>query len=680
MPALNDLQCQAILIAFLDIHRRLTEMEAALAQGLLDSPFARHVNDLSPTESRVVLDYFERIRQAVRVHVEETGLPLEVRRKSVRWVLQCGLIFLQSAIAELTIDKLAGYGTVSDEGREQAERIQGELRRLIEQTAVYVRQGLGRDLAGRLRHLNATPDVLNQLDMLEGILTRWGLVEFRPLLERIVNRLAQPRFEIAVFGRVNSGKSSLLNHIAGMDVLPVGVVPITAVPTCVLRGERAEAIITLVGPQIRTVPVEELPAYASEEGNPGNRQHVIAIEVHVPSPRLREGVVLVDTPGIGSLATSGRAETFAYLPQCDLGIVLIDAGATINADDLNLLRLLTEASVPVQVLLSKADLLTPPERQQAADYIRAQIFSQLDLDVAVHPVSIVGETEALLTHWFEQAIEPLLERSRALADESLRRKITHLRASVAAVLGTLRQRGRGTLADRRSAAATALWLLDEADEAIRQARQRCRDWTHELPRLGQDIIAEASGAVLGGAATDDPVAGVVRDTMTRRGQTARALMMDLQQTLIETLESLRPMLPLAGSDNAAVRDFVCRGLPPVEVRLPSDLADRVRPWWSALLPRAARWRARRLLRQELQSFLNGELGVYERQVQAWLRNSLAQLIGQYEAQAEVLREQARRLTDAGGDALPDEHALEADLRALREDADTATASTGNGRL
>ena len=58
--------------------------------------------------------------------------------------------------------------------------------------------------------------------------------------------------------------------------------------------------------------------YASEEKNPGNYKHVTGIVVAVPSPRLREGVVLVDTPGIGSLATSGSAETFAYLPALRL--------------------------------------------------------------------------------------------------------------------------------------------------------------------------------------------------------------------------------------------------------------------------------------------------------------------------------------------------------------------------
>ena len=42
-----------------------------------------------------------------------------------------------------------------------------------------------------------------------------GFVEFRPTLTMIVDRLEAKSFEIAVFGRVSSGKSLLLNrHIA----------------------------------------------------------------------------------------------------------------------------------------------------------------------------------------------------------------------------------------------------------------------------------------------------------------------------------------------------------------------------------------------------------------------------------------------------------------------------------
>ncbi len=99
--------------------------------------------------------------------------------------------------------------------------------------------------------------------------------------------------------------------------------------------------------------------------------------MQVPSSRLKSGVVLVDTPGVGSLATSGAAEAIAYLPRCDLGIVLIDAASTLNQDDVALLRTLYEAGIPAMVLLSKADLLATSDRAKMATYIEANSSKSL---------------------------------------------------------------------------------------------------------------------------------------------------------------------------------------------------------------------------------------------------------------------------------------------------------------
>ena len=91
--------------------------------------------------------------------------------------------------------------------------------------------------------------------------------------------------------------------------------------------------------------------------------------VEIPSARLSQGIVLVDTPGLGSLARRGAAETMAYLPACDLAILLIDAGATLNDEDIGTLRLLYEGGIPAIVLLSKADLLADADLGRVVGHI-----------------------------------------------------------------------------------------------------------------------------------------------------------------------------------------------------------------------------------------------------------------------------------------------------------------------
>lgn len=299
-------------------------------------------------------------------------------------------------MAHVAPDRLRGYGELDEAGRQEVASIQQELDRLLDRVGAYLSDRLGHDLPDRIARLSAAPGSVAMFSLLNQIVMHWQLVEFRPTIDTIVKRLESPQFEIAVFGRVSSGKSSLLNHIAGSAVLPVGVTPVTAVPTRLVRGRALSATVSFAEFGPRSVDPKQLAEYASEEKNRGNHKHVTGIVVEIPSPKLREGVVLVDTPGIGSLATSGSAETFAYLPRCDLSVVLIDAGSTLNQEDLSLLRDLYEAGIPAQVLLSKADLLTAEDRQQVLQYIGNQLRRELDLDMPVHPVSVVGKDAALL--------------------------------------------------------------------------------------------------------------------------------------------------------------------------------------------------------------------------------------------------------------------------------------------
>jgi GTP-binding protein EngB required for normal cell division len=674
MTSLNPSQKQSVLFGFLDVHRRMAELEAMIAQAGISSPFSQFVGDLSPTEIKVVLDYFARVRTTMLACLQEADIPLDVRRTSTRWSLQVGTTFLHIAVAEMAPERLRGYGPLDSADAKTIIKIQQDLYRLFDRLSAYLRQGLGQDMQQRLARLDATPASVATLTVLEKIISRWQLVEFRPLLDTIVRRMEAPQFEIAVFGRVSSGKSSLLNHIAGIDVLPVGVTPITAVPTRLVRGEEPGAVISFADIEPRRIDVGQLRDYASEEGNPGNHKHVTNILVQLPSPRLREGVVLVDTPGIGSLALAGSAETFAYLPRCDLGVVLIDAAATLNQEDLGILRALYEAGTPAQVLLSKADLLTPADRQRMAAYIREQLQRELGLSLPIHLVSTLGPDERLLIRWFEEEIAPLLDRHRALTEASLRRKIGHLRESVVAVLQTLLANlERGNRDGRtRSNVTEAKRLLERADDAVRQARARCQDWTAEEAALVEIILRDAAQAVVASAGAPertatDPVQGAIQQVLTERGRMAHELVKELQQALGRTLEGLRQAAPLANADPTSVQNLVFSGMPILDLASFQDKYRGSRPWWSSVLPQAAVWTAERSLRRNLEPAIREYVALYDRQLRAWLKGCIAQLVELYESQAEVFREQVRRLTvEVDGAATgTDKQQLTADLQELQ---------------
>lgn len=111
----------------------------------------------------------------------------------------------------------------------------------------YLATGTSRDLPARLERLEPDTPSLPLLRILEQSITTHGLVPLRPTLDKLVERLEPRVLEIALFERVNCGKSSLLNRLFGADVLPVGVTSITAVPSRIHAGPQPGARIGIRG-------------------------------------------------------------------------------------------------------------------------------------------------------------------------------------------------------------------------------------------------------------------------------------------------------------------------------------------------------------------------------------------------------------------------------------------------
>jgi hypothetical protein len=173
------------------------------------------------------------------------------------------------------------------------------------------------------------------------------MVEFRPRIDSLASRLEDNNLEVALFGRVSSGKSSLLNALLNTDVLPVGVCQSQRFPRGCRYGTTLRCSRNVTGSgSSETVTVEELGIWCRNKGIPATP--AMSPERWSKSPRRasNKGIVLVDTPGLGSLAKRGAAETLAYLPSCDLALLLIDAGTTLNEEDIGTLRLLCEAAIP----------------------------------------------------------------------------------------------------------------------------------------------------------------------------------------------------------------------------------------------------------------------------------------------------------------------------------------------
>ena len=552
------------------IDKLLADMESILNVSSSKLAFPQYTPDLTSAQRRVVEDFISRIRaQLIRVldgqNIERPPADIPVARS-----LHSTLTFVDIAVEELKPEYMRGYGEIPPAAAVELNGIAGELQGLVRQLDQYLMRGAGENLQQRLEKLEQTGDELPLLKKLETIITEHGLVEFRSTLSMILDRLEDNSFEIAIFGRVSSGKSSLLNTILETDVLPVGVTPITAVPTRLAYAESPAVNVWFANRSPERFEISRLPEFVAEQLNPGNEKHVTRIVVQLASPRLRDGITFVDTPGLGSLATRGAAETLAYLPRCDLGVVLIDAGSTLTPDDLQTIQILYNAAIPAAVLLSKADLLTVQDRSRVIEYVKDHIRKELNLDLTVHAVSVVRESKELLTRWFEEDIAPLYTQRQELKVRSIRRKLGGLRQSVEIAL-------RGRLRRKDQIPLKRIEQLRVVEGELRQASGRLEEIKKTARRLADEVEYASSRKILRIAGAflveswflpgfdDKPPSEIVSNAVTRtvREQTEalRRRMDILAHKLHETLQSAAEVLEI--SDVPAEEEFasVLREMP-----------------------------------------------------------------------------------------------------------------------
>ncbi len=216
-------------------------------------------------------------------------------------------------------------------------------------------------------------------------------------LDALIRRLEEGRFHLAVLGQFKRGKSTLLNALLGEAVLPSSVVPLTAIPTRLRAGsDRQVRIAYLDGRPDKVVDVTDatglatvLARHVTEEANPANRLGVREVEVLHPSPALANGVVLIDTPGIGSTYAHNTATTMAFLAECDAALFLVSADPPITAVEVAFLREVQEHIPRLFFLFNKVDYLTADEAAVATGFLRRVLAEQAGLssDVAIYPVS-----------------------------------------------------------------------------------------------------------------------------------------------------------------------------------------------------------------------------------------------------------------------------------------------------
>jgi GTPase Era involved in 16S rRNA processing len=285
-------------------------------------------------------------------------------------------------------------------------------------------------------------DAARVFAVLGEVVRRHGLASLVPTLvacEELAR--ADAPLDVAVLGQFKSGKSSLLNALVGEDLLPVGVVPVTAVITR-LRGESAAAgkhgtlrmAVARLDGSVIEAPASAVAEYVSEAGNPNNLKGVAAVDIVAPMLAGLPGLRLVDTPGLGSVHAHNTQSTMAWLPSVALALVAISVERPLSEEDRRLIETLRPLAARVVVVLTKTDLVTDAELEQVRGFVAREIRETLGLPAGAEPVivpfSVRKECERHVARLRDGLLAPIARNAGIERAAALNHKLTHLTRAV----------------------------------------------------------------------------------------------------------------------------------------------------------------------------------------------------------------------------------------------------------
>jgi len=205
--------------------------------------------------------------------------------------------------------------------------------------------------------------------------------------EELREKVRTNTFNLVVVGQFKRGKTSMINALLGADILPVAVVPLTSIVTIMKYGEALRIAVYFNDGRVAEIKPESLSQYVTERGNPKNEKDVSEVVMTYPSPYLRDGVQIIDTPGVGSVYEHNTDVAYQYLPKSDAALFLLSVDQPLSKAELEFLKDVREYSNRIFFLLNKADYFSETDLLESMEFSKNVLKETMGAEVRIFPVS-----------------------------------------------------------------------------------------------------------------------------------------------------------------------------------------------------------------------------------------------------------------------------------------------------
>ncbi len=200
-------------------------------------------------------------------------------------------------------------------------------------------------------------------------------------------KLESSKMTVSVIGQFKRGKSALVNGILEDKILPVGIVPVTAVVTTVEYGDKGASVHFANG-VVKETAFEDIHTYVNEQENKDNHLNVTKVSIKCPASFLESGITFVDTPGVGSMHEKNSEEAYSFVKESDAVIFTLSVDSPINQIEIDFLKNAKEHAAKFYFAVNKIDIIDQDELSDYLAYCRKFIADLMEVDdVMMFPVS-----------------------------------------------------------------------------------------------------------------------------------------------------------------------------------------------------------------------------------------------------------------------------------------------------
>lgn len=283
------------------------------------------------------------------------------------------------------------------------------------------------------------------VDELIAISSKISCKEALNLLAAVKDSAKRSSFHIAVLGEFKRGKSSLINSLLGNNLLPVDVLPATATINIVEYGANECEILWNDGRREKCPLSAETLARFSVNGDLDATQ-VRYLLVKLDHPFLKDGFVLIDTPGVNDLSQSRQEVTYQILPHCDAALFLLDSAAALTRSEADFLvnKVFSSKLDSILFILSKIDRLSEEEQEEALSGARERIAQVTGSERKVIAYSAKYVQQAAENgkrhHYLEQLLHCLDDLRQAAQKGRDERRLAQIKLAAQLILNNLKEK------------------------------------------------------------------------------------------------------------------------------------------------------------------------------------------------------------------------------------------------